>query len=131
MINKNTHKEKYQISSEFITEVCDRLTQNKQVRRSLPLSGRLHIDRSLPFLCVYRRPIKRSDQGTNRFVEGEASYLIASSRPKLNKNLSDLVTGIVSALSPIYGAFLLIEIWSRTISSLSEKARQEKLIEKN
>jgi uncharacterized protein (TIGR02421 family) len=109
---KDQNKEKYLISTEFINAVCERLADNKQVRRTLPLNGRLHIDRRLPFLCLYRRPLKRPDQGTDRLVKGEASYLIASSSPKQKKELSELVHNIVNVLSLDYGAFLILEIWS-------------------
>ncbi len=100
------------ISSEFITDVCDRLAENKQVRRALPMNGRLHIDRSLPFLCVYRSPTKIKDQGTERLVKGEASYLITSSSSKMTKEVSALVQSIVDVQSNKYGAFLIIEIWA-------------------
>jgi hypothetical protein len=61
-------KEKYVIASEFINEVSGRVSEDKRVRRKLPLNGRLHIDRSLPFICVYRRPVTDPDKGTERFV---------------------------------------------------------------
>ncbi|MFC2161168.1 flavohemoglobin expression-modulating QEGLA motif protein, partial [Acidobacteriota bacterium] len=109
------------ITSAFITEVCDRLAKNKQVRRALPMGGRLHIDRSLPFLFVYRRPVRKNDQGTDRFAAGEASYLVASSSIKLRKDISELVQSVVSCLSAEYGAFLIIEIWAGSnTSDLSE-----------
>jgi hypothetical protein len=117
MKTKNIIKEKNLISPEFITEVCHRLADDKQVRRTLPKNGRLHIDRSLPFLCVYRRPLKQPDQGTSRLVEGEASYLIYSESGKFKKEISDLLNSVVNILAMKYGAFLIIEIWATTIYS--------------
>ena len=38
------------INRRFIKTVCERLVENKQVRRTLPDGGRLHFDRQLPFL---------------------------------------------------------------------------------
>jgi uncharacterized protein (TIGR02421 family) len=104
--------EKYLITSEFIEEVSQRISENKRVRRKLPLNGRLHIDRSLPFLCVYRRPASGPDQGTERFVQGEASYLIASSSRRIKSSISQLVGHIVRVLENDYGAVLILEIWS-------------------
>ncbi len=57
------------ISDRFIQTVCTRLAENKQVRRTLPLGGRLHIDRQLPFLCIYRRPPGRVDTETARHMK--------------------------------------------------------------
>jgi uncharacterized protein (TIGR02421 family) len=100
------------ISDELIQEIQDRLSEGKQVRRTLPLEGRLHIDRTLPFLVVYRRQPKHLDQGTDQLVKGEASYLIASSSPQLKPGLSKLIRTIVKMLSREYGAFLIIELWA-------------------
>ena len=47
---------KGRISDSLVKSVCRRLRRNLRVRRTLPGNGRLHIDRQLPFLCVYRRP---------------------------------------------------------------------------
>ena len=105
-------KSKNIISDALIQEIQDRLSEGKQVRRTLPLDGRLHIDRTLPFLVVYRQPRKQLDQGTDQLVKGEASYLIASSSPQLKSSISKLIRTIVQTLSREYGAFLIVEIWS-------------------
>ena len=99
-------------SSELIAAVCERLGQNEAVRRTLPQGGRLHVDRQLPFLCVYRRPSDFDDLGTERLVKGEPSYLIAPSDPALHARLSDLVRNVVSTLTREFGAFLIIEVWA-------------------
>jgi hypothetical protein len=100
------------ISERFINTVCARLAQGKQVRRKLPLDGRLHVDRQLPFLVIYRQPGQRSDEGTRRLVLGEASYLIASADKRLKPSLAALTAAIVKTLSEKFGAFLIIEIWA-------------------
>jgi uncharacterized protein (TIGR02421 family) len=100
------------ITEEFIEEIKRRLSENKQVRRKLPGPGRLHIDRQLPFLCIYRRPVKDMDQGTDQLVKGEASYLLASSASRHRTELASLVRGVIETLSDDPKAFLIIEIWS-------------------
>ncbi len=99
-------------SSRFLESVVERLSNNNGVRRKLPLNGRLHIDRQLPFLCVYRIPHNRDDKGTSQLVIGEASYLIAPADKSINESLSNLVLKIVKTLSPKFGAFIIVEIWS-------------------
>ncbi len=96
---------------EQIREICGRLAANQPVRRSLSPWGRLHIDRQLPFLCVYRRPPDYSDQGTDRLVVGEAAYLKASGDAGSKKRLTALLKGVVEVLSAKFGSFLIIEIW--------------------
>ncbi|MDH3269579.1 MAG: DUF1704 domain-containing protein, partial [Ignavibacteria bacterium] len=89
----------YKIPDSLIYEIQERLSQGKQVRRALPFDGRLHIDRTLPFLVVYRRPHNYSDKGTDRLVKGEASYLIISDDPRLKSGLAKLIQAIVRTLS--------------------------------
>ncbi len=98
--------------SSLIQAVCLRLSRNERVRRTLPGQGRLHIDRQVPFLCVYRQPSEYEDAGTERLVKGEASYLVGSGAAEFHEGISELVCGIVDTLSAEFGAFLLVEIWS-------------------
>ncbi|MFW6169775.1 MAG: flavohemoglobin expression-modulating QEGLA motif protein [Planctomycetota bacterium] len=117
MIEKKANTEKIgrrkgEISPSLINTVCRRLARRERVRRTLPLHGRLHIDRQLPFLCVYRRPPMHGDAGTERLVHSEASYLIASGESGMHRSLSRLVRGVIETLSPEFGAFLVFEIWA-------------------
>ena len=95
-----------------IEEICTRLTQDKKLRETLPGDGWLHIDRHLPFLCVYRRPADRPDVGTEQFVTAQASYLIASGEPRQASGLVTLIKNIVKTAVDEFGTFLIIEIWS-------------------
>jgi uncharacterized protein (TIGR02421 family) len=92
--------------------VTDRLRQGKPVRRSLPVWGRISIDRQLPFMCVYRRPVRAKDHGTDRFVTTEASYLMCSSRKNLHSGVGNLVQAVAGTMVEQFGAFLLLEVWA-------------------
>ena len=81
------------------------------MRRALPQRGRLHVDRQLPFLCVYRRP-DDGDVGTERLVTGEAAYLVAPGSASFREDVGSLVTAMVQTLSPQFGGYLIIEIWA-------------------
>ncbi len=75
-------KSKSDYSDSLIESVCRRIAKDQRVRRTLPGKGRLHIDRQVPFLCVYRQPPEHEDAGTEQLVKGEASYMIASGCPE-------------------------------------------------
>ena len=107
-----TARDKSQVTPKYIHAVCDRLKQDKRVRRTLPIWGRLHIDRQLPFVCIYRRSPGREDEGTERLVLGEASYLLATGERSQHNGLSSLVRQISTTLADIFGSFLLIQIWT-------------------
>jgi uncharacterized protein (TIGR02421 family) len=100
------------IGDKLIDSVCGRLEEGKEVIRALPGWGRIHIDRPLPFLCLYRLPPGRSDAGTKKLVYGEASYIIASGGEEYHEGLSRLLLKIAESMRERFGAFLLIEIWS-------------------
>ncbi len=118
-------KATYTIPNSLINEIQQRLVKGKQVRRALPLDGRLHIDRTLPFLILYRRPYNYSDKGTDRLVKGEASYLIISDDPRIKLSLTKLLREIVKTLSNQCKAFLIIEV------STKQDDAQNKQTEKN
>ncbi len=100
------------IPDSLIREICHKLTAGQAIQHNLPLDGRLHFDRPLPFLCVYRQPVDRLDSGTSRLVTGEAAYLIVSSDPRLREDLSQLLQQLIETLTRRFGAFLLLEVWS-------------------
>ncbi len=91
----------------MIEAVRERLAAGKPIRRSLEGGGRLHIDRPLPFLCVYRAPAE-PDPGAADLVRAQASYLIAPS----GLDVTDLVSAITSTLAQQCGACLLLELWT-------------------
>ena len=110
---------RYNISSEFIAEIKNRLIQGKRIRRILPMHGRLNIDRPLPFLVVYRRPARKKDPGTDKLVMGEASYLIAPGSRSQHAGLTRLIRTIIETQVNNFGSFLLLEIWSGPINQVN------------
>ena len=100
------------ISDRLITVVTDRLKAGKAVRRALPGSGRVAVDRQLPFLVVYRQPVRAIDESTERFATSEASYLVAPGQRKHQPGVTRLVSAIARAMVQEFGSFLVLEIWS-------------------
>jgi uncharacterized protein (TIGR02421 family) len=100
------------ISEAFVASACQQVKEGKALRRRIQPWGRVHVDRPLPFLVVYRRPANRKDSGTERLAVGEASYILASGDRRSHAGLSSLAEGIAGTLSESFGAFLIIELWS-------------------
>lgn len=100
------------MSEAWFCEVEARLAEGRTVRRNLPMGGRLHVDRHLPFLCVYRDPPGKTLGGTERLITGEASYLVASGAPEFHKGLERLIALIARVQEREFGAFLLLELWA-------------------
>ncbi len=100
------------ITKALIAAIGESIARNKQVRRNLPDGSRLHIDRQLPFLCIYRRPFDIEDRGTERLLLGEAAYLLATSQERHFTPLQHLVDEITMRQRQVFGDFLLLELWS-------------------
>jgi uncharacterized protein (TIGR02421 family) len=93
-----------------LADVTKRLRSGEQVRRTLRPWGRLHIDRALPFLCVYRRPPGSTDRRTEALITTQASYLLAPGGASSAGDVVRLVRALVGCLVDDFGACLLIEI---------------------
>jgi uncharacterized protein (TIGR02421 family) len=87
--------------------ITTRLADGLPIRRTLAGGGRLHIDRPLPFLCVYRKH-SDSDDGTADLVRTQAAYLIA---PDDAKTLP-FIAHIATALADRCGGCLLLEVFA-------------------
>ena len=94
------------ISARFLRSVTERLAADRIVRRTLPGWGRIHIDRQLPFVCVYRRPRRSPDGLTGRLITTQASYIVG-----LEGEIAPLVRTVAATLSPIFHGFLILEVW--------------------
>ncbi len=104
-------------TAELVATVRSRIEAGKAVRRTLAGHGRLHVDRALPFLCVYRPPVDRPDPGTAELVRTQASYVIAP------PDAEPVIDGVVTSLVATCGACLVLELWSGTASSTSSVFR--------
>lgn len=115
------------IPDHLISDIRVRLDAGERVRRTLPGGGRIHVDRSLPFLCVYRLPVDREDSGTKELVSGEASFLIVSAATAARKSVSKLVQQVAESMCERFGAFLIIEIWAASDADLLEAVEESEL----
>ncbi len=116
--------ELHRITQPFIESVCTKIRRNEPVRMNLPIWGRIHIDRQLPFLCLYRKPAQREDIGTQRLVISEASYILADSRLS-DKGLDTLIKAIATTMREEFGAFLLLELWSLCKEEQNQSIEEE------
>ena len=94
----------------FIASVNRRLAARQGVRRAVP-GGWLHMDRPLPFLCVYRHPSEGAVEGAERLVLSQASHLSVSDDPTLAATVGRVVAAVGRHLSERFGSFLVIELW--------------------
>lgn len=96
-----------------VTEAArERIRANRSLRRNLPASGRLHLDRALPFLAVYRAPPGRLDGGSPRLLTALSSYLLASGDERFDPCVRRLVSEVGGEIVSALGACLVVELWT-------------------
>ncbi|MHC4957234.1 MAG: flavohemoglobin expression-modulating QEGLA motif protein [Planctomycetota bacterium] len=74
--------------------------------------GRIHVDRPLPFLCVYRQPPRRLDRGTEELVTAQAAYLVASGAKGYCAELDETIAAFIDTSRATFGDALIVEIWA-------------------
>ncbi|MEO8666207.1 MAG: flavohemoglobin expression-modulating QEGLA motif protein [Ignavibacteria bacterium] len=92
-----------------IDEICESLKNNVRIEKPLPGGGRFHIDRRLPFICVYRTPSGGNDERIQNLIYGTSSYINGGSAS--DKDLMKILRSIAETLSAFFHSFLILEIW--------------------
>ncbi|HHH35979.1 MAG TPA: DUF1704 domain-containing protein [Gammaproteobacteria bacterium] len=105
------------LDQQLLESLVATIRSGRRLRRSLPGWGRIHIDRHLPYLCVYRRPPRRRDPGTARLLFGEPAYLLAPGESTCHDALRSLVADIAATQREHCGAFVLVEVWAEDMDA--------------
>ncbi len=101
-----------QITDTLIEDITEAIASNKPIRKKLPGGGRLHIDRQLPFLCVFRKPSSELETAAERLLLGSPSYLLVNGDPEKLADTNKLLVAILRTLSKCFDQFCLLELWS-------------------
>ncbi len=105
------------LDQRVIESLLSTVRSGGRLRRPLPAWGRIHIDRHLPYLCVYRRPPRGGDPGTARLLFGEPAYLLAPGEAVCHAALRSLVADIAATQREHCGAFVLLELWAEDMDT--------------
>lgn len=97
------------VSSDLKRTIRDKLIKGELLWHVWEDGGRLHIERPLPFLVVYRYPHDGPDEVVERIASNEAAHLVV---PENNPDVQGVVVLLTELLSKKFGAFMLLEIWS-------------------
>ena len=98
-------KEQTATAPEWLEDVLDCIRTDKSVRKDFGDDSRLHIDRPLPFLCVFIER-GREDSAARDVAAAHASYLVARD---LNEALP-IIEAVGAVLLERFGAFLLLDV---------------------
>jgi uncharacterized protein (TIGR02421 family) len=108
----NTQAHITDINDQWLARIQGQLQADEQLHYELAAGGEIHIDRQLPFICLYRHRAGDGDHGTASLVMGQAAYLKAAAEPAPWQGMEKLLRTIISSQSEIFGGFLLLELWA-------------------
>ena len=92
----------------IVERLPELLKEGKPIRVQWGNGSRLRLDRELPFLCVHRSTPSTAT-GTARLLNNNASAVILAPED----NGRPIIEEIVGTLAPRFGAFFILEIWSK------------------
>ncbi|MDH3729280.1 MAG: DUF1704 domain-containing protein, partial [Myxococcales bacterium] len=95
----------------LLETILERVERGTQLRRRLPPNGRIHIDRQLPFLIMYRPGPAGADPSLRRLVSSQAAYALGPADPTKGSFVQRLVREVAEIQAGLFGGFLLIEVW--------------------
>ncbi|NND89150.1 MAG: DUF1704 domain-containing protein, partial [Flavobacteriaceae bacterium] len=93
------------ISEHLLDRIFDQLENDLPINEALPEGGILHIDKVLPYICIYR--YRKADLYFSGLLRTQASYLIV----KDTVDISVLIQRLSLYISKRLNSFLIIELW--------------------
>ncbi len=116
MRDAGIQKEEGLSNDKLSEEIRQAIATNVPLRKKLPGGGRLHIDRQLPFICVFRRPVQREQlAATERLLLGSPSYLLLDGGPENDKQAAALLQTILESLGQYFDQLCLLELWASAL----------------
>lgn len=109
------------LSDEHIDELVNQLKEKGQVRCDLPGKGKINIEKSLPFLLLWRYRPPEEDPGTARLLLSESSYLIIGTENF--EGYQKLIFSLAEAISARHKSYLLLELWTGEAQSHTFKIK--------
>lgn len=94
----------------YINRIVDKLKKDDPLHMNLPNGGKLHMDRPVPFLLVYRIPPGSDDAFTATLGETESAYLVSAAHSDNGITLAT-IKSIANTLADKFGGFMLLEVW--------------------
>lgn len=100
------------LTDEQISRITEKARNGESIRYNLPGSGKIKIEKTLPYILVYRHRSPQEDPGTVRLVLSDASYLIIGENQEDFKAYQNLISSLADALSTEFKSCLVFELWA-------------------
>ena len=117
MNNIADKKETIKAYTAAANEALSAIEAGKAFRRDMEDGGRLHIDRPLPFLCLYQITGADDDSAAREVASANASYLMTP-----DMDVAEAVGVIGAAMTDRFGTFIVLEVGELERDRLLEDA---------
>lgn len=91
-----------------IKEILEELKEKGTITKKIGKDGELNINKSIPFLVVYRVPPNGKDEFTEQLGKTESSYISGTDE---NHEICATTIALADVLSDKFKGFLILEIW--------------------
>ena len=111
----------------IVSKIINKLKSGEGLHDRLPGGSLLHIDRPLPFICIYRYPEGIDKSAHARLIDTQPSFIL------IQKEDEPMVKELLIKLSEIFrkrfGAMMLLELWAASDVRESHPEQAEFLLE--
>ena len=114
-------------STEVITEIINKLKGGEGLLYRLPGNSLVHIDRPLPFICIYRYPEGINKSAHAKLIDTQPSFILIQQEDELL--VKELLIKISEILRKRFGAMMLLEVWAASDVRDSKPEKAEFLFE--
>lgn len=93
-----------------VTTIIEKLKNGEGLHERLPGNSLVHIDRPLPFICVYRYPEGVSKSAHAHLIDSQPSFILLQQED--TEGAKQLLQELGEILRKRFGSLLILEVWA-------------------
>lgn len=110
---------------EITQNIIKTLKNGKGLSEKLPGNSLVHIDRPLPFICIYRFPEGVQKSAHAKLIDAQPSFILLHNEDE--PMVRDLVQNLAEIMRKRFGAVMFLEVWATTDVGRSRSQRDKPL----
>lgn len=95
--------------NEQVNKLINEIKEDRGVHEIFPGGSVIHIDRPVPFLCLYRLPKGEKKTAEATLLTTQPAYILLQGKEK--ELVEEFLCGLAESMRKRFGAFLILEIW--------------------
>ena len=110
---------------EEIQKIINKLKNGKGLTEKLPGNSLVHIDRPLPFICIYRFPEGVQKSAHAKLIDAQPSFILVQQEDE--PLVRDLLQNLAEIMRRRFGAVLFLELWATNDPGSSRTKKENPL----